>query len=63
MQDSTTLTAEVRDLPPQSGWRVVETTGQMSVACPCGLNTGFIPAPDAARIAQDHLEHPQAPRV
>jgi len=51
------LTVEIRDLTPQEGWRVVETTGQTRVTCPCGLDTGLIPTLDGVRIAQDHLKH------
>lgn len=35
--------AEVRETPPENGWRCFERTGRARVTCPCGLDTGMVP--------------------
>ncbi|MDX3507354.1 hypothetical protein PV755_00195 [Streptomyces caniscabiei] len=57
MPHSAVIEMELRDLPPEDGWRVVEKTGQASVTCPCGLDTGLIAAPDALSTLQEHAGH------
>lgn len=57
MPQSAVIEVELRDLPPENGWRVVAKTGRASVTCPCGLDTGSIAATDALRSLQDHMGH------
>lgn len=57
MQRSAAIEMEIRDLPPEDGWRVVEKTGRASVTCPCGLDTGLVAATDALRTLQEHMGH------
>ncbi|MEV4858937.1 hypothetical protein [Streptomyces ossamyceticus] len=59
MMHDPTLVVEIRELLPEDGWARYEDTGRATVACSCGLNTGWIPKTEAARIAQDH---PTAPK-
>lgn len=53
-QHAFSVQAETRELPPVNGWREVEATGQARATCTCGLDTGFIPVPDAWTTARTH---------
>lgn len=44
-----TLTAEIRELPPEDGWRRFEPTGVVTLACSCGYSEGPMPKPLRAR--------------
>ncbi|MFE2360131.1 hypothetical protein [Streptomyces virginiae] len=44
----------LRELDPVDGWAVYEHAGLATVACSCGLNTGWINKTDAANICRDH---------
>ncbi|MCX4780069.1 hypothetical protein [Streptomyces sp. NBC_01264] len=44
----------IRELDPVDGWAVNEDAGLATVACSCGINTGWIGKTDAARLWRDH---------
>lgn len=44
----------IRELDPVDGWAVYEDAGLATVACACGINTGWIGKTDAAHLWRDH---------
>lgn len=44
----------IRELAPVDGWAVYEDAGLATVACGCGINTGWIGKTDAANLWRDH---------
>ncbi|MET9583646.1 hypothetical protein ABZY10_11100 [Streptomyces sp. NPDC006539] len=54
MQHSTSLTRDLRELPPIDSWAAFEPAGTATVACSCGLDTGHIPEGEAFAIDREH---------
>ncbi|MEU8531582.1 hypothetical protein [Streptomyces parvulus] len=52
---ATQLIAEIRTLTPDDeGWARHERTGRACAVCPCGLDTGFVTATQAAAAFRTH---------
>lgn len=53
-QHDPNVEAEIRETPPEDGWRCFERTGRARATCPCGLDTGYVPTAQACDTARSH---------
>ncbi len=49
------ITAEIRELPPEDGWRCFEDTGMATLTCSCGHTDGPMLKALARLMAEQHI--------
>ena len=49
------ISGDIRELPPEDGWRCFESTGVATFACSCGHTDGPMPKALAELVAILHI--------